>query len=48
MNDFDKKYNIIDEPTPVNAPLTAKYRRYVTKILQKDCEIIYLLWQKKK
>lgn len=27
MSDLDKKYNILDQPTPANAPLSAKFKR---------------------
>lgn len=44
MNDFDKKYHIIDEPTPVNAPLSAKYKRFVKLVNYCEfCECINII-----
>lgn len=42
MRDFDKKNNIIDEPTPSNVPLSAKFRKYVKKNRAKGSEIILI------
>lgn len=33
MNESDEKHNILDEETPPNAPLSAKYKRFVSQLV---------------